>query len=179
MQRFESRRLSQPVRLHRVTYQGRSKPRGTAWFRTLEFPVTAGSRWRVARSAMIYPTEIEALRAVLLDAFDRQRQVDIAARLVARHLTLGHPPRALSATLGRALLRETRVFTPIRCWRPGCVSSGWSNASEAHPARRRPLSCRSFAYRARYCPPAHARRGASSGSHPGENPPTGLGVDNR
>jgi hypothetical protein len=33
---------------------------------------------------MIYPTEIEALRAALLDAFDRQRQVDIAARLVAR-----------------------------------------------------------------------------------------------
>jgi hypothetical protein len=37
---------------------------------------------------MIYPTDIEAFRAALLDAFDRQRQVDIAARLVARHLTI-------------------------------------------------------------------------------------------
>jgi hypothetical protein len=41
---------------------------------------------------MIYPTDIEALRAALLDAFDRQRQVDIAARLVARHHT--RPPAA-------------------------------------------------------------------------------------
>ena len=32
------------------------------------------------------PTDVEALRAALLDAFDRQRQVDLAARLVARHL---------------------------------------------------------------------------------------------
>jgi hypothetical protein len=37
-----------------------------------------------ATSSMIYPTDIEALRAALLDAFDRQRQVDIAALLVAR-----------------------------------------------------------------------------------------------
>jgi hypothetical protein len=56
------------------------------------------------------PTDVEALRAALLDAFDRQRQVDLAARLVARHLTLGHPPRALIATLGRALLREDAGF---------------------------------------------------------------------
>jgi hypothetical protein len=52
------------------------------------------------------PRDIDALRAALLDTFDRQRQVDLAARVVARHLTLGHPPRALIATLGRALLRE-------------------------------------------------------------------------
>src|SRR5262249_15660299 len=36
------------------------------------------------------PTNAETIRAALLDAFDRQRQVDVAARLVARHLTLGH-----------------------------------------------------------------------------------------
>jgi hypothetical protein len=35
------------------------------------------------------PVEAETIRAALLDAFDRQRQVDLAARLVARHLTLG------------------------------------------------------------------------------------------
>jgi len=51
------------------------------------------------------PADVE-FRAALLDAFDRQRQVDLAARLVAWHLKLGHPPEALVATLARALLRE-------------------------------------------------------------------------
>ena len=37
---------------------------------------------------------LETIRAALLDAFDRQRQVDLAARLVARHLQLGHSPQA-------------------------------------------------------------------------------------
>ena len=41
---------------------------------------------------------------------DRQRQVDLAARLVARHLKLGYSPQALIATLGRALLREDASF---------------------------------------------------------------------
>ena len=52
------------------------------------------------------PTDTETIRAALLDAFDRQRQVDVAARLVARHLALGHSPQSLIVTLARALLRE-------------------------------------------------------------------------
>ena len=56
------------------------------------------------------PADAETIRAALLDAFDRQRQVDLAARLVARYLTLGHPPRALIATLARAVLREDAGF---------------------------------------------------------------------
>jgi hypothetical protein len=52
------------------------------------------------------PADEQAIRIALLDAFDRQRQVDLAARLVARHLTLGHSPQALIATLACALLRE-------------------------------------------------------------------------
>jgi nitrite reductase/ring-hydroxylating ferredoxin subunit len=56
------------------------------------------------------PANAEMIRAALLDAFDRQRQVDLAARLVARHLTLGHSPQALIATLARALLREDAGF---------------------------------------------------------------------
>jgi hypothetical protein len=52
------------------------------------------------------PADAERIRAALLDAFDRQQQVDLAARLVARHLTLGHSPQALIATLARAVLRE-------------------------------------------------------------------------
>jgi hypothetical protein len=56
------------------------------------------------------PANVEGIRAALFDAFDRQRQVDLAARLVARHLTLGHSPQALIATLARAALREDAGF---------------------------------------------------------------------
>jgi nitrite reductase/ring-hydroxylating ferredoxin subunit len=56
------------------------------------------------------PADAETIRAALLDAFDRQRQVDLAARLVARHLALGHPPKVLIATLARAVLREDAGF---------------------------------------------------------------------
>ena len=77
------------------------------------------------------PTDVEALRAALLDAFDRQRQVDFAARLVARHLTLGHPPRALIATLGRALLREDAGFHAYQMLEAGVRQFGeWGNADE-------------------------------------------------
>jgi nitrite reductase/ring-hydroxylating ferredoxin subunit len=56
------------------------------------------------------PADPEGIRAALLDAFDRQRQVDRAARLAARHLALGHSPQALIDTLARALLREDAGF---------------------------------------------------------------------
>jgi nitrite reductase/ring-hydroxylating ferredoxin subunit len=56
------------------------------------------------------PAEVETIRVALLDAFDRQRQVDLAARLVARHLKLGHSPQALIATLAHAVLREDAGF---------------------------------------------------------------------
>ena len=56
------------------------------------------------------PAEEEAIRTALLDAFDRQHQVELAARLVARHLMLGHSPQTLIATLGRAVLREDAGF---------------------------------------------------------------------
>ncbi len=56
------------------------------------------------------PAGEEAIRTALLDAFDRQRQVDFAARLVARHLELGHSPQELIATLAHAVLREDAGF---------------------------------------------------------------------
>jgi nitrite reductase/ring-hydroxylating ferredoxin subunit len=56
------------------------------------------------------PADVVTIRAALLDAFDRQRQIELAARLVARHLTLGHSPQALIATLARAVLREDAGF---------------------------------------------------------------------
>src|SRR6516162_7178627 len=56
------------------------------------------------------PADVMTIHAALLDAFDRQQQVDLAARLVARHLTLGHSRQELIATLTRALLREDAGF---------------------------------------------------------------------
>jgi nitrite reductase/ring-hydroxylating ferredoxin subunit len=56
------------------------------------------------------PANQEAIRYGLLDAFDRQQQVDLAGRLVARHLMLGHSPQALITTLARAVLREDAGF---------------------------------------------------------------------
>lgn len=77
------------------------------------------------------PADIEALRTALLDAFDRQRQVDLAARLVARHLSLGHPPQALVATLGRALLREDAGFHAYQMLEAGVRQFGeWGNTDE-------------------------------------------------
>jgi hypothetical protein len=77
------------------------------------------------------PTDVEALRVALLDAFDRQRQVDLAARLVARHLALGYLPKALIATLARALLREDAGFHAYQMLEAGVRQFGeWGNTSE-------------------------------------------------
>ncbi len=56
------------------------------------------------------PVAAEEIRDALLDTFDRQQQIGAAARLVARHLILGHSPEALIATLAHALLREDAGF---------------------------------------------------------------------
>jgi nitrite reductase/ring-hydroxylating ferredoxin subunit len=56
------------------------------------------------------PMTVEDIRAALLDTFDRQQQVDGSARLVARHLLLGHPPKVLIETLAHVLLREDAGF---------------------------------------------------------------------
>jgi hypothetical protein len=56
------------------------------------------------------PVAAEEIRAALLDTFDRQQQIDAAARLVARHLILAHSPESLIATLAHALLREDAGF---------------------------------------------------------------------
>ena len=57
--------------------------------------------------------------------------VDLAARLVARHLTLGHPPKALIATLARALLREDAGFHAYQMLEAGVRQySEWGNTNE-------------------------------------------------
>src|SRR5262249_22281556 len=68
--------------------------------------------------------------ATLLDAFDRQRQVDLAARLMARHLTLGHSPQALIATFARALLREDAGFHAYQMLEAGSRPSAAAGHSD-------------------------------------------------
>ena len=77
------------------------------------------------------PTEIEEIRSALLESFDRQRQVDMAGRLVARHLMLGHPPNALIATLAHALLREDAGFHAYQMLEAGVRQFGeWGNTEQ-------------------------------------------------
>jgi len=77
------------------------------------------------------PTDAEAIRAALLDAFDRQRQVDLAARLVARHLTLGHSSQTLIATLAQAMLREDAGFHAYQMLEAGVRQfTAWGDTSE-------------------------------------------------
>ena len=56
------------------------------------------------------PCHADALLSSFLDTLDRQAQVDAAARLVARYLSLGHPVRPLIQTLARAVMREDAEF---------------------------------------------------------------------
>jgi nitrite reductase/ring-hydroxylating ferredoxin subunit len=77
------------------------------------------------------PANTDAIRVALLDAFDRQRQVDLAARLVARHLTLGHKPQALIATLAHAVLREDAGFHAYQMLEAGIRQfTAWGNGAE-------------------------------------------------
>jgi nitrite reductase/ring-hydroxylating ferredoxin subunit len=77
------------------------------------------------------PADAQAISTALLDAFDRQRQVDLAAKLVARHLTLGHSPQALIATLARAVLREDAGFHAYQMLEAGVKQfTAWGNTDE-------------------------------------------------
>ena len=61
----------------------------------------------------------------------RQRQVDLAARLVARHLTLGHSPQALIATLAHVVLREDAGFHAYQMLEAGVRQFGaWGDTDE-------------------------------------------------
>jgi nitrite reductase/ring-hydroxylating ferredoxin subunit len=65
------------------------------------------------------PADAGAICRALLDAFDRQQQVNPSARLVARYLQLGHPDERLIATLGHALLREDADFHTYQMFEAG------------------------------------------------------------
>jgi nitrite reductase/ring-hydroxylating ferredoxin subunit len=77
------------------------------------------------------PSDPKAIRDALLDAFDRQRQVDLAGRLAARHMTLGHSPQALIATLAHAALREDAGFHTYQMLEAGVRQFGlWGATNE-------------------------------------------------
>jgi hypothetical protein len=89
--------------------------------------VKTGIEWTIFLSL---PEEIEEIQAALLEAFDRQRQVDMAARLVARHLALGHPSKVLVATLARGLLREDAGFHAYQMLEAGVRQYGeWGDGA--------------------------------------------------
>jgi hypothetical protein len=77
------------------------------------------------------PVEAEEIGAALLDTFDRQQQIGAAARLVARHLILGHSPDAIIATLAQALLREDAGFHACQMLEAGVRQFGeWGNGEQ-------------------------------------------------
>jgi nitrite reductase/ring-hydroxylating ferredoxin subunit len=77
------------------------------------------------------PAEADAICRALLDAFDRQQQVNPSARLVARYLQLGHPDERLIATLGHALLREDADFHTYQMYEAGLRQyRQWAGAPE-------------------------------------------------
>jgi nitrite reductase/ring-hydroxylating ferredoxin subunit len=74
----------------------------------------------------------QTIHDALLDAFDRQRQVDLAARLAARHLTLGYSTQALIPTLAHAVLREDAGFHAYQMLEAGVRQVGvWGDTREA------------------------------------------------
>jgi nitrite reductase/ring-hydroxylating ferredoxin subunit len=74
------------------------------------------------------PSTIGDIRSALLDAFDRQHQIDAAANLVARHLTLGHPPDLIISALAFALVREDAGFHAFQMFEAGVRQFGeWGN----------------------------------------------------
>jgi hypothetical protein len=123
------------------------------------------------------PADVETIRTALLDAFDRQRQVDLATRLVARHFKLGHPPQALIATLARAVLREDAGFHAYQMLEAGVRQfAEWANTDEgrhiliavarylaAHsPTERAALQTANIARRLMRGGELHQEEGASS-----------------
>jgi hypothetical protein len=65
------------------------------------------------------PEDGDAICRALLDAFNRQQQVNPSARLVARYVLLGHPSERLIATLAHALLREDADFHTYQMFEAG------------------------------------------------------------
>ena len=60
------------------------------------------------------PTDVEEIRTALLELLDQRSEIDATARLVVRHLRLGHPAGALIDTLTFAAVREDIDFHSLQ-----------------------------------------------------------------
>jgi hypothetical protein len=99
------------------------------------------------------PDEPEALCRDLLDAFDRQQQVNPAARLVARYLQLRLPSARLLATLAHALLREDAGFHTYQMFEAAIRQyREWGDTAEGHA-----ILIALARYLAAHCPTERAR----------------------
>ncbi len=65
------------------------------------------------------PTDADELLDLFLAALDSQQQVDRAAGLIARYLSLDHPPQPLIDTLTRAAVREDADFHTLQMLEAG------------------------------------------------------------
>ncbi|MEH2603350.1 nitrite reductase/ring-hydroxylating ferredoxin subunit [Bradyrhizobium sp. AZCC 1588] len=111
------------------------------------------------------PADPQTISAALLDAFDRQRQVDLAASLVARHLTLGHSPQALIATLAHAVLREDAGFHAYQMLEAGVRQFvAWGDTDEGRHILI--AVARAFTHRTRFTLPCSLSQ-CAAGAHPG------------
>jgi hypothetical protein len=73
------------------------------------------------RNAEREPTDANVLLAKLVELTDREQQVNEAALVVHRYLSLGHAPEPLIATLGHILLREDGEFHSYQMLEAGTV----------------------------------------------------------
>jgi nitrite reductase/ring-hydroxylating ferredoxin subunit len=108
------------------------------------------------------PADDDGICRALLDAFDRQQQVNPSARLVARHILLGHSSERLIATLGHALLREDADFHTYQMFEAGLRQyRAWGATPEGRNilvAIARYLAAHSPTERARFQTATIARR---------------------
>jgi nitrite reductase/ring-hydroxylating ferredoxin subunit len=108
------------------------------------------------------------LRRAFLDAFDRQHQVEEAARLTSRHLAAGHSAADLIATLGHVLLREDAGFHMVQNLEAAANQSlafrGDPNAGLILIAAARYLAAHSPTARARHQTAEVARRLMTGGA---------------
>jgi hypothetical protein len=124
MQRFESCRLSQPVRLQRVTYEGRAKPRGTAWFRRYELvsvcgiwqwrgrPGPGARAFRRARMARLPPSRHAVHRGLWILISERETIPPSRARLT---IAICPTPRLSAQSMRRCGLNATSQTRLQRC----------------------------------------------------------------